>query len=133
MKPRPDFEQTADPPVNLGPASGRFGDPAQDLEQRGFSGAVPSDEADHFSMTYLQIYTLKCPKGLRLVPLEKCPWRGHCTRKRIAQRSVPLHFAERVELAQSFRTNRGAAHGVDTSPAVCTAAVSKWGSQKSRS
>ena len=41
-----DLEQRSDAPGDVGEAGGRLGDLRQDLQQRGFAGAVAADDAD---------------------------------------------------------------------------------------
>src|SRR5690606_11585829 len=59
-----DFEQRADPPVDLSPALVRRGDAREHLEQRRLPGAVPPDEADHLTVPDLQVNIAQRPDGV---------------------------------------------------------------------
>ena len=63
---RPDFQQRGDPPRDADPAFGGGGDPAQDLQERGFPGAVAADQADPVALAHLEIDMAQRPELLEV-------------------------------------------------------------------
>jgi hypothetical protein len=61
MEARADLEQAPDPPINLRQAGGWIGDLAKDFQERGFPGAVPSDQPEHIPMLSFQIHVFERP------------------------------------------------------------------------
>ena len=49
-----DFQQRPDPPVDLGFAAGRLGDPGEDLQQRALAGAVAADDAENLALAHFK-------------------------------------------------------------------------------
>src|SRR5260370_41600334 len=50
MKAGADLEKAGHPTPDADPSFGWFRDPGQNLQQRGFTRAVPPDDADHISL-----------------------------------------------------------------------------------
>ena len=63
VKTRADFQQRADPPVNVGVAGGRLGDARENFQQRAFARAVATDDAEHFAVLDLERYVFERPEG----------------------------------------------------------------------
>ena len=56
------LQQRAHPPVDLGFALGRLGDPGQDLQQRALAGPVAADHAQHLAIMNIEIDVLQRPE-----------------------------------------------------------------------
>src|SRR5206468_640141 len=67
MKTGADFQQTRNSTANVDPATGRFGDPADDFQERRFSGTVAADDADDFACLDLNTESVKSPEFLLAV------------------------------------------------------------------
>ena len=73
MKAGADFEQARDPAAQDRASARRLGDPAQNLQQRRFAGAVASDDAEHLAALDLEAHILQRPEFLDLVALHDLP------------------------------------------------------------
>src|SRR5579862_6720827 len=107
---RPHFQQAAHSPVNLRPPRRRPRNPAQNLQQRGFSRAVPPDQPQHFPVLHFQVHVLQRPEVFSFLPLQQLPWRPRVLSQHVPQRILPPQLAQPVFLAQSFCPDRYLAH-----------------------
>ena len=73
MKAGADFEQAGHAPVDAHPACGRFGDAAEDFEQRALAGAVAADDADDFAAFDFEGNILERPELLASADVRSCP------------------------------------------------------------
>src|ERR1700680_85936 len=64
MKPGADFQQASYPALNPDPANGWFSDPAENFQERGFPGPVPTDNANDVSLVNLKRNVFHGPKIL---------------------------------------------------------------------
>src|SRR5205823_2350553 len=114
MKPRAQYEQTADAAVQIYRAARRLRDATEHLQQRRFAGAVASDDADGFARPDAEadiVERVDHRAARRSARPEAARHRAHHVRHRVAQRSVTrLHGADRVLLGDVVDGNHRA-HG----------------------
>jgi hypothetical protein len=96
MEARADLEQAPDAPINFHPAGGWIGDPAKDFQERGFPGAVPSDQPEHIPMLYFQIHVFERPKRFMRRVEEECPGarsdRARTSRSAVYRSCSPIRY-----------------------------------------
>src|SRR5262249_21321117 len=73
MKTGPHFKQARHPTAKNSPTSRRLGNPAQDLQKRGFSRPIASDDANHLAALDLEAHILQGPEFLDLVTVHDLP------------------------------------------------------------
>src|SRR4051794_20946457 len=71
MEARSDFEQAADPPVQLDPTRRGSGDAGEELEQCRLARAVSTDDPDGFALHDLEVDGVECIEQLDLVATER--------------------------------------------------------------
>jgi hypothetical protein len=109
MKPRPHLQQATERPAQLGPALGRLGDAAEDLQQRRFAGPVTADDPNYLACLNVEGHVAQGPKrtgcGRPGAPTAQdssgaAQGRLGGTRERLAERPVipPLSLAQAVLL-----------------------------------
>ena len=59
-----DLQQAGDPAADDGPAGGRFGDAAEDLQQRALARPVAADDADDLALVDLERDVLEGPEDI---------------------------------------------------------------------
>jgi hypothetical protein len=92
-----DLDERADPALDFAPAARRLQDAVQQLEGRGFPGAVRTDDAERFAGAHLEGHVADRPElalrelRLRLGAAERL---AHQRRHQIAEAVVPLAALE---------------------------------------
>src|ERR1043166_1922428 len=121
MKPCSHLQQRSNTSMDLRMPLGRFRDSGQQLKQGRFASAISPDDAHNFAARDLEGNVLQCPNWLvhalgilrsrasegRLDTPER---RTHRVGQGVAQRLVPLPFADAVALAQILNSNRDIVH-----------------------
>ena len=111
MKSRAHFQQAADTAVNFREAGGGPGDAREQLQQRGFPGAVAADQPDDFALFHVEGHIAQRPdKILGFARATALEGRGEGARDYIAQGEVALAFADAIAFAQSFHVDDGFSH-----------------------
>src|SRR6266480_7843970 len=111
-----DFQQAGDSPFETDASRGRFGNPAQNLQQRRFTRAVLADDANHLTFLHLKKYLAQRPELLLVRParaiLRKQARRNkaaysscdHVTQRSITRPSAAL-VSEEIPLSQVLGKN----------------------------
>src|SRR5262249_29864334 len=90
MKSSSDFEQTGQAATDVDPSGGRFRDAAENLQQGGFSGAIPTYDADDLTRLNLKGNISKRPELGRRMRFGRraSEWAGDFSNQRITKRVV---------------------------------------------
>src|SRR6266853_2498228 len=102
MEARAHFEQTPHASINLRPAGGWLGDPAEKFQERGLPCAVPSNQPQHLSVFHFEVHVFQCPERFLRGTAEERPGRAKRPCQDVAQRGVPLALPDPVALRQLF-------------------------------
>src|SRR5690242_8710976 len=105
-----DFEERADAAVDFRPAFGGASDAGEDLEQRGFAGAIAADEAENFAFVDVERNVFEGPEGFGLAAAEEGKRRAQRAAEMVAEQRALLKRSAVVELREAFAVNDGVKH-----------------------
>ena len=105
-----DFEEGADASANFGPAGRGASDAGEYLEERGFAGAVASDEAEDFALADVEGDVFECEEGFAALGLKKGKRGTDQPIQGVAQAGL-CGQTTAVLLAETFGVNDGRGHG----------------------